>query len=393
VRARTGTAGTAGRLARVALAGTVVLAGALTVTQAAAASGSHVPRWRAQFPPVPAGAIASDLGGVSCASSRSCAAVGNFEGSGSVFGTFAETWNGASWTIRSTPNAADSNLSAVSCTASKACTAVGDVLSGGVLVPLAERWNGTSWTVQRPPRPGGAAKSFLVSVSCADARACTAAGFWVSAGGGLRTLAEHWNGVRWALQPTPDPAGKTMSKLTGVSCSSATACRAVGTFTSGAFAEVWNGKTWKIRDTPLPGGGRDGFLGGISCLSARNCTAAGSYVRGAREVPLAEHWNGSRWEPRHAAVPAGASSSGLVSVSCVTAGSCFAVGFSITSTGAALAEHWNGRTWAVQGTQLPPGGQSADLSTVSCTSPVACAAAGFFTSASRTQTILAERYS
>lgn len=377
-------------LARMALVGIIVASGALMAALPANAAWRHVPSWHAQSPPVPAGAIASNLSAVSCSAQHACAAVGDFEGSGSTFGTFAASWNGISWTIRSTPRPAVSSLNGVSCTTGRACTAVGDELRGGAIVTLAERWNGTSWTVQPTPSPRGAAKSFLISVSCTSATACTATGFWAGPAGVQRTLAEHWNGRSWRILRTPNPAGRAEVQFTGVSCTSATACSAVGTFASGTFAESWNGRTWTIRQTPVPSGGRDGFLGGVSCTSPSGCTATGSYFNGSRQVPLAEHWNGRRWTPQHAAAPAGPASSGLTGVSCVRATRCTAVGFSGTTM---LAERWNGANWAVQGTRMPAGSPSASLGTVSCTSPAACTAVGFFTNASRTQTTLVERYS
>jgi hypothetical protein len=389
----TGTIRTAIRcspIARIALAGIIVASGMLMAAQSASAAGRSGPSWHAQSPPVPAGAIASNLSAVSCAAQHACAVVGDFEASGGAFGTFAETWNGVSWTIRAVPHPAVSDLSGVSCTGARACTAVGDIFSGRALVTLAERWNGTSWTVQHTPSPRAAAKSFLIKVSCTSATACTATGFWTGPGGVQRTLAEQWNGRSWRILRTPNPAGQTEVQFTGVSCTSATACSAVGTFTSGTFAESWNGRTWTIRQMPVPAGGREGSLGGVSCTSARNCVATGSYFNGSRRVPLAEHWNGSRWKPQHAAAPAGPASSGLTGVSCVRASACSAVGFAGTTM---LAERWNGRNWAIQRTRQPAGAPSASLSTVSCTSPAACTAAGFFTSASEVQSILVERYS
>jgi hypothetical protein len=40
------------------------------------------------------------------------------------------------------------------------------------------------------------------------------------------TVALHWNGTEWAIQPTPLLPGRPY--LTGVSCRSATTCTAVG---------------------------------------------------------------------------------------------------------------------------------------------------------------------
>jgi hypothetical protein len=49
------------------------------------------------------------------------------------------------------------------------------------------------------------------------------------------TLAEAWNGVTWVVQHTPSPAKAKESELSGVSCTAATTCTAVGHWNYGAF--------------------------------------------------------------------------------------------------------------------------------------------------------------
>jgi hypothetical protein len=54
----------------------------------------------------------------------------------------AETWDGSTWTIQSTP-VSSGGLSAVSCTSATVCTAVGKYeTSSGSQVTLAERYSG-----------------------------------------------------------------------------------------------------------------------------------------------------------------------------------------------------------------------------------------------------------
>jgi len=107
-------------------------------------------------------------------------------------------------------------------------------------VTLAERWNGTKWSIQTTPNPAGGSEIHLIRVSCTSATACTAAGFYSNATTTV-TLAERWNGTRWSIQTTPNPAGGSNSMLNGVSCASATACTAVGGSSNGTLAEGWNG--------------------------------------------------------------------------------------------------------------------------------------------------------
>ena len=133
-------------------------------------------------------------------------------------------------------------------------------------------------------------------MSCTSATACTAAGFYSNATTTV-TLAERWNGTRWSIQTTPNPAGaSSYSILQGVSCTSATACTAFGEDGNGTtdvtLAERWNGSRWSIQHTPNPAGGSNSTLNGVSCASATACTAVGGSFNGTTGVTLAERWNG-----------------------------------------------------------------------------------------------------
>ena len=66
-------------------------------------------------------------------------------------------------------------LAAVSCPTGRMCVAVGTMGNGPRM--LAERWNGRSWSVMRLAQPAGAGGSGLTGVSCTSARACTAVGY------------------------------------------------------------------------------------------------------------------------------------------------------------------------------------------------------------------------
>jgi hypothetical protein len=95
-------------------------------------------------------------------------------------------------------------------------------------------------------------------------------------------LAEHWNGTEWTIQTTPNPEGATGVELRGISCSSSSACTAVGNYhnnSSGTFtlAEYWNGTEWKIQTTPNPKETKWEELRGVSCTSSNACTAVGYY--------------------------------------------------------------------------------------------------------------------
>ncbi|HZM80143.1 MAG TPA: hypothetical protein VFC19_30785 [Candidatus Limnocylindrales bacterium] len=383
------------RLVRYAavLATAVLSVGAmLAVTSPAAAQAR-------QRPPSPA-ALASALWAVSCTSASACTAVGHYYGSTGASVALAERWNGTAWTVQSTPNPGGASyFNGVSCTSASACTAVGHYHgSTGATVTLAERWNGTAWTVQPTPNPSGATASFLNAVSCSSVSACTAVGYYLTSTGATVTLAQRWDGTTWTLQPTPNPSGATASYLLGVSCTAASACTATGfsTTSTGAtvtLAQRWDGTSWAVQPTPNPSGATASQLYGVSCASASACTAVGNYVTSTgATVTLAQRWDGTTWTVQPTPHPSDATASYLNGVSCISVSACISVGWYQTSPGVyeTLAQRWDGTTWTVQSTPNPSGATASYLFGVSCASASACAAAGY--TLNPNYTAMAERW-
>jgi hypothetical protein len=102
------------------------------------------------------------------------------------------------------------------------------------------------------------------------------------------TLAERWDGKRWALQAAPNPTQGAEDRLTGVSCGSARTCTAIGS----TFAERWSDQRWTLQATLQPTPPVQLFLNGISCASARTCTAVGGSTTApdVNGITLAERW-------------------------------------------------------------------------------------------------------
>jgi hypothetical protein len=329
--------------------------------------------WTILPTPNPSGIVDSSLTGVSCTSTSACMAVGNGLNTSDSDSTLAGQWNGNAWSIQTIAAPAYSGLSGVSCTASNACIAVGaSGISSTSSLTLAEAWNGAGWTTQSTPNPVGAAISSLSGVSCTPDSACTAVGYYVNTAGADAALAEQWTpaGGRWTIELPADPTGATGTVLTGVACTSASACTAVGhsVDSSGvqqALAEHWNGSTWTITlssSSPTSSG-----LSGVSCTADTACAAVGQ----GNGAPLAEQWNGGTWATT--LNPSGTASGALAGVSCSGASACMAGG---QAASAPLAEQWNGAAWVAQTTPNPPG--TGILSSVSCTTGSAvCAAVGY----------------
>jgi len=152
------------------------------------------------------------------------------------------------------------------------------VRESGLGVTLAERRSGGTWAVQSTPNPAGAAASALNGVSCPSRSACTGVGQFVTKSGAQLTLAEHWNGRDWRIQPTPNPAGSPSSRLFAVSCPAAGTCTAAGTANSKPLVERWGGARWRIQPAPVPPGAQFSELNAVTCTAAASCIAVGDYV-------------------------------------------------------------------------------------------------------------------
>jgi hypothetical protein len=216
----------------------------------------------------------------------------------------AARWDGRRWSVQSIPYPPQSRetwLQGVSCPSANVCTAVGfaGVGGGNAKLPLAERWNGHSWSLQKVAGPSSAREPDLLSVSCPSANVCIAVGVYVKNRTGL-TLAEHWDGRRWSVEPTRNPSGQS-GPLTGsgfyrVSCASALTCTAVGAYggfqSTVTLAERWNGSNWTIQKTPHPTPNHASFLSAVSCPTTKLCTAVGSYDNWhGPGIPLAEGYS------------------------------------------------------------------------------------------------------
>jgi hypothetical protein len=285
----------------------------------------------------------------------------------------------SSWSIESTPSGFfTDDLNGVSCTSPTTCTAVGSsAVSGGILMTLVEDWNGSSWSVVPSPSVSSA-NNFLQSVSCTSSSACTAVGYTEQTNGGeYNQLIESWNGVIWSIVSNPSLA-QPSSELLSVSCISPTACTAVGFVggTDDTLVETWDGSSWSVISSPNYSSAN--FLHGVSCTSATECMAVGQYWVGNEvdELTLAEEWNGTSWTVVSSPNPSGYNLGNVLSsVSCISATACTAVGDYPNGT---LIETWDGSSWSIEPSPNASSSAGGDfLNGVSCTSLTACTAVGY----------------
>jgi hypothetical protein len=143
------------------------------------------------------------LDGVTCTTVSACIVAG-WDG--------ARSWNGTSLSAMPGATLTGVQLSGVSCVDATDCMAVG--YHEEPYSTFAEEWDGTTWTTIPIPNPGGFAPyDRLYGVSCVSASSCTAVGLYIVSpvgGSGYNpydTLVEAWNGTAWTVVPSPNPGG------------------------------------------------------------------------------------------------------------------------------------------------------------------------------------------
>jgi hypothetical protein len=280
------------------------------------------------------------LKAVSCSSPSACTAVGFYSNAQ----TLIESWNGSAWSIVPSPNASTTQeniLNAVSCSGPSACVAVGDYFADGADQTLIESWNGSVWSILPSPNTSPTQANDLGGVSCTLPAACVAVGQY-SSGDFTQTLIESWNGSVWSIVPSPNTSPTEADLLGGVSCSSPSACTAFGHYDpSNGFdqtlIESWNGSAWSIVPSPNTSPTQANDLAGVSCSSPSACIAVGYSTAGSDQT-LIESWNGSVWSIVPSPNTSPTQANLLGGVSCSSPSTCTAVGFNGSSQSQTLIE-------------------------------------------------------
>ncbi len=161
----------------------------------------------------------------------------------------------------------------------------------------------------------------------------------------------------------------------GVDCMSAEDCFAVG----GRFIYHRVGRTWTRIEPTLPSGASNAALKGVSCSSATACVAVGS-VTGSEipRSPVVISWNGSKWTSLKLALPGSGEWGALRAVSCASPSKCVAVGREVTGAASSnIGALWNGTEWTTIALPNPPSTKTSELEAVSCGGPTSCIAVGW----------------
>jgi hypothetical protein len=340
----------------------------------------------------------NNLLGVTCVSASNCWAVGFYVAGSGAPQTLIEHWDGTAWAIVPSPNASLPNnvLSDVTCVSASDCWAVGYYITApSVYRTLIERWNGISWAIVSSPN--AAQINLLYGVTCVSASDCWAVGYSETvAGTGTaisdQTLIERWDGTSWAIVSSPNAIALAKNFLYGVTCVSASDCWAAGFSQSvvgtsninQTLIERWDGTAWAIVSSPNTLAALDNYLDGVTCVSASNCWAVGYYFVNGLVSPvyqtLIERWDGTSWTIVSSPNTSTAQRNFLFGVTCVSASECWTVGLSVNASGFSqtLIERWDGTSWAVVSSPSTSTSQYNFLYGVTCVSATDCWAVGYY---------------
>jgi len=303
------------------------------------------------------GAIAAELDAVSCKAATYCLAYGDtWTGDNNDYPFFL-TWNGTSFTrIAAPPHADSAVLQVIDCTGVRSCLVLGAGAESNIdTTEFIWTLSGTRWTTRKVSLP--VAYAAITALHCTSLTFCEVAGDYQpgTSGGTVNPLLAAWNGNRFILQSAAAvPSGLDFGEFTDISCSSERNCAAVGIGISGtgpaysSIMEKWNGATWTAEKWSGPKGSRRAVLTGVSCTSATNCVAVGFDGTGSASRAASLVWNGTKWLT--AGVPSVGKrlDSALDSVSCPKTGACEAIGVYGPATAEnpkPLAAGWNGKAW------------------------------------------------
>jgi hypothetical protein len=200
---------------------------------------------------------------VSCASATSCLAVGGYVSDATGY-AYTEHWDGTTWSpvfSRHIVASESSELGGVSCATTLSCVAVGNYaleVPTSTTQNLADVWTAPATLVQDlPVNPSTTVDSQLISDDCPRASTCVAVGDEVFTANHVKTLAETWNGSTWSIMPTPDAYRSRNIELLDVSCVRSSDCFAVGLdfgahHVTTTLAERWDGHTWTVVTSQNP---------------------------------------------------------------------------------------------------------------------------------------------
>jgi hypothetical protein len=238
-------------------------------------------------------------------------AVGYFFGCSSfLLKPMALHWNGSSWSVVPTPklntndNAA---FNAVVALSTKDVYAVGyKPASNGAVLTLIEHWDGAAWSVVSSPNANSTG-NVLTSITANSPTDIWVVGDQVAPGIEARTLALHFDGGSWSVVPTPNPVhggNLTQNVLTSVVAVAPNDVTAVGytlaNLTELTMVQHWDGTSWTVVASPNMSTNAGSFntLRGVTAVNKSDLYAVGFFANSTtngQQLRLLLHFDGAAW--------------------------------------------------------------------------------------------------
>ncbi len=294
--------------------------------------------WRIVASPSTDPGVHHFLSAVECPSATECWAGGS-AGDQSLFLRWEDEEQGAgagTWEIApglGFPGA----VSDMTCTSSTDCWAVGRTREGDAVATLAARWDGASWrrvpspNLERPHiNPDIPPINALNAVTCTGHASCWAVGISLNNGTISEAVMMRWDGMAWTLASPPALGPPLGSSLSGVTCTRADDCWAVGRYdapVTGALIMRWDGTVWRVVVPSRSNGVVSEFLSDVTCASPSECSTVGFvFDRNVGYRTLVMQWDGESWQQVSSPQREGRVDGKLAGVFCGERTSCWAVG-------------------------------------------------------------------
>lgn len=397
----------------------ILVGGVLVVCVPGAGASSLLgPSVEVLAPADAASTAVATLSDVACWSHTDCTAVGSYFDKASNGIPMAASGAATAWT-RAVPivlpknhatSFSASGLYAVACPSATNCVAVGSYEdTTPALLPIVASASSSKWSpaspIGLPATAGGNQLARLTSISCVAIGSCVAVGSFSDKKSVPRIMEVTETAGSWSIATQlalPSNAGvvqRTLGnvELSGVSCTNASDCVAVGSYLDSAgavvpmrvteSAGVWGPAVPATMPARTPTV-TSAELYAVSCVHVGACVAVGYYTNAASRIaPMVDVEAGGTWRP---VVPLGmpprtpaATGGSLYDVACTTARTCAAVGDLTLASGQTVpdvAVDVAGRWQPLQQVVSIPAGiahpRTAELHGVSCPAVNVCVGAG-----------------
>ena len=269
---------------------------------------------------------------VSCASTTDCVGVGSYQTKSSDTAGLLASRTSAGWvsTKAALPSGGviTAGVQDVSCFSSTTCVALGQYSPAGknATRSMLLARTGTTWSSVEAPRPDGADANALVTLSrvtCPANGTCIAVGSMGSSPAGARTaVVETFDGTTWTATPL-DTGGAIRSMLTTIACPSPTWCLATGTSDESSTTFTYDGTTWTpVASTNLAP------LSQVVCPTVGDCTALGQ----VGTIVRVAHFTGGAWSLQGTSTLVGTTGANTYEVGC-SGQTCIGVGLADLGSG------------------------------------------------------------